>query len=258
MITGRGYVFYNDFFLQRLLNIIIKPIYKTALSKNEVVFFHNPDDLEFFSKNGLLSNKNKLVIVNGSGVDLDHFKPSPHPKETSFLMIARLIREKGVREYVQAAREIKMYFPRTRFHLVGFIDNTPGAILSQELKNWNKEGVIKYWGRLDDVRPAIRECSVYVLPSYCEGMPRTILEAMAMGRPIITTDAPGCRQTVEPGRNGLIVPVKCVPSLINAMQYFIDEPNAITSMGFQSQLIANDRYDVHKINAVMLRKLGLD
>ena len=139
----------------------------------------------------------------------------------------------------------------------GWIDDNPDAIAQQELDAWLASGTVDYAGRLQDVRPAIAACSVYVLPSYHEGTPRTVLEAMAMGRAVITTDAPGCRETVVDGANGFLVPVKSVDALAAAMLRFADEPGLAQRMGASSRAMAEDRYDVHKVNAVMLRAMGL-
>ena len=173
------------------------------------------------------------------------------------MLIARLLGDKGVREYVQAARIVKKTHSNITFYLVGWIDENPDAIHQEELDCWVSEGVISFEGKLTDVRPAIEKCSVYVLPSYREGTPRTVLEAMAMGRPIITTDAPGCRETVVDGDNGFLVPVKSVDALVKAMQKFIDDPDLIAKMAKHSREIAIEKYDVDKVNAVMLREMDI-
>jgi len=191
-------------------------------------------------------------------VDISEYQVTPLPGEGSrFLMIARLLGDKGVREYVSAARIVRSSNPNARFGLVGWIDENPNAIAQSELNGWIEEGGIEFHGRLEDVRPAIAKSSVYVLPSYREGTPRTVLEAMAMGRPIITTDAPGCRETVINGENGYLVPVKSVDDLVEAMQRFMDDPDLAETMGRRSREIAEDKYDVHKVNAVMLREMGI-
>lgn len=161
--------------------------------------------------------------------------------------------------YVEAANLIKRSRPEVTFSLVGWIDENPGAITKEELDEWIESGTIKYFGRLDDVRNALGACSVFVLPSfYPEGTPRTILEAMAMGRPVITTDAPGCRETVVDGDNGFLVPVKSVEPLAAAMLKFIEKPELIERMGARSRAIAEEKYDVHKVNAVMLKEMGIE
>ena len=139
-----------------------------------------------------------------------------------------------------------------------WIDEHPDAISKEELDSWIEKGSIEYLGYLDDVRPAIEESTVYVLPSYREGTPRTVLEAMAMGRPIITTEAPGCRETVIDGENGFLVPVRSVDALVEAMQRFIDNPELAIEMGRRSREIAEEKYDVRKVNAVMLREMGIN
>ena len=172
-------------------------------------------------------------------------------------MIGRLLGDKGVREFAEAARKIKALHPEVRFNVVGWIDSNPDAIAQSELDAWVADGTLEFLGKLDDVRPAIAACTVYVLPSYREGTPRTVLEAMAMGRPIITTDAPGCRETVIDGDNGFLVPVQSVDALVDAMLKFIEDPALAPRMGRRSRQIAEDKYDVHKVNAVMLREMGI-
>ena len=165
--------------------------------------------------------------------------------------------DKGVREYAQAAAIIKQKSPEVEFNLVGWIDENPAAITQQELDEWVADGRLKYWGKLSDVRPAIAASSVYVLPSYREGTPRTVLEAMSMGRAIITTDAPGCRETVVHGENGYLVEVKSVQSLVDAMKKFLEQPELVLQMGKRSREIALYKYDVHQVNQHMIQEMGL-
>ncbi len=199
------------------------------------------------------------VVLNGSGVHLDKFPVAPKPSSrASFLMIARLLEAKGVREFVAAASELRDLHSDVSFRLAGWIDTSPDSISRSELEEWIDQGHIEFLGRLNDVRPAIANSTVYVLPSfYREGTPRTILEAMAMGRAIITTDAPGCRETVIDGENGFLVPVKSIDALVDAMQKFINDPELAVRMGKRSREIAEEKYDVHKVNAVMLREMGI-
>jgi glycosyltransferase involved in cell wall biosynthesis len=200
--------------------------------------------------------------VNGSGVDISEYAVAPLPTmgdvpTARFLLIARLLGDKGIREYAQAAAIVKAKYPQVQFDLVGWIDDNPNAIQQHELDSWVNEGVFNFLGRLADVQPAIAACSVYVLPSYREGTPRTVLEAMAMGRPIITTDAPGCRETVIDGYNGYLVPVKAVEELASAMEKFILNPELIVSMGAASRTLAEKKFDVHSVNQAMLQAMGL-
>lgn len=265
LITGLGYAFQNieTQTKRSLFQKLVHGLYQQALSRSNKVFFQNPDDLKLFQDLKLLNAHIPTVVVNGSGVNVSDFNVLPFPVNTqnkpklSFLLIARLLGDKGVREYAEAAKLIKQQHPEVEFHLVGWIDENPAAIQQSELETWISDARLKYWGKLSDVRPAIAESSVYVLPSYREGTPRTVLEAMAMGRAIITTDAPGCRETVIQGENGFLVEVKSVTSLVDAMQEFIYNPKLIEQMGQRSREIALNKYDVHQVNRHMMQEMGL-
>lgn len=267
LITGLGYAFQGEASAgekqQRgFLKALVQRLYGLALRGAHKVFFQNPDDEALFRQLGILKPAAKSVVVNGSGVDVGQYAVVPLPAasldgQMSFLLIARLLGDKGVREYVAAARLVKARHPGLVFRLVGWIDENPDAIRQQELDGWVADGVVEYLGRLSDVRPAIADCTVYVLPSYREGTPRTVLEAMAMGRPIITTDAPGCRETVVEGDNGFLVPVKAVDELVSAMEKFVLFPGLVEKMGRRSREIAEAKYDVNAVNAVMLREMGI-
>jgi glycosyltransferase involved in cell wall biosynthesis len=256
MITGLGYTMTGSGPKGRLLAGLARGLYRVALSGAERVFFQNPDDLAVFQASGLL-RPDQPVLINGSGVDLDRFAPVALPAEPSFLMIARLLRDKGVVEYVEAARQVKARYPGIGIRLVGWIDNNPAAISKTELDQWVREGVVEYLGYLDDVRPAIAGASIYCLPSYHEGTPRTVLEAMAMGRAVVTTDVPGCRSTVLEGENGFLVPPRDSQALAGAMERFVTEPRLIPAMGEASRRLATERFDVREINRVLLGTMGL-
>jgi glycosyltransferase involved in cell wall biosynthesis len=258
LVTGLGYAFQGEGQRSKL-QALVQRLYALALARTHKVFFQNPDDERLFRQRSILRNRTPSCVVNGSGVDVASFAVVQlPPAPPSFLLIARLLGDKGVREYVQSARRIRAVHPGIRFALVGWIDSNPDAILQGELDSWVNEGSVEFLGRLTDVRPAIADCSVYVLPSYREGTPRTVLEAMAMGRAIITTDSPGCRETVVDGDNGFLVPVKSVDALERAMLAFIETPTLAARMGKRSRQIAEEKYDVHKVNAVMLREMGID
>ena len=257
LITGAGYAFTGGREPRRVLSKLAATfLYRRALKRSDVVIFQNPDDQALFRRLRLLPRGQRTAIVNGSGVDLEYFSPAPIPEKTSFLMIARLLRDKGVREFAEAAKRLKAQYPSIHIGLVGDFDPSPDSLRQDELDELIRCG-IDYKGRLDDVRPAIAACSVYDLPSYREGTPRSVLEAMAMGRAIITTDAPGCRETVNPGENGLLVKPRDADSLFDAMKRFVDEPALARRMGEASRRMAEARYDVIKVNADLMRHAGL-
>ena len=219
----------------------------------------NTDDLDLFTKLGILPDSQKTVLINGSGVNIEHYAyTKPKNGKMVFLIIARLLWDKGIGEFVSAARLLKKKYPEVSFHIVGPYDNNPSAIKRNDILKWQDEGLIEYMGSTEDVRPYIAECSVYVLPSYREGTPRSVLEAMSMGRPIITTDAPGCRETVIDGINGFLVPVRDSERLSNAMEKFLQNPSLITEMGAKSREIAEARYDVNKVNHSIMQAMGLE
>lgn len=261
LITGLGYAFMDsdDTHHQRaLLRSLVQWLYAQALNHAHKVFFQNPDDQALFRTLHILPASIPSLVVNGSGVDVDEFAVAPLPSAPRFLMIARLLGEKGVREYVAAARLVRARSPAATFSLVGWIDENQNSIRQEELDAWQDEGVIHYLGKLEDVRPAIADCSVYVLPSYYrEGTPRTVLEAMAMGRAIITADAPGCRETVIDGDNGFLVPPRTVDELAATMLRFVEEPDLAVRMGARSRRLAEEKYDVHRVNEVMLQEMGI-
>jgi glycosyltransferase involved in cell wall biosynthesis len=168
-----------------------------------------------------------------------------------------LLREKGIVEFAQAAQRIKQRYPNTRFLLLGGLDTNPGALREHEVRSWADAGFLEWHGHVPDVRPYFAQTSVYVLPSYREGVPRSTQEAMAMARPVITTDAPGCRETVVQGVNGFLVPPRDVDALVAAMERFILQPELILSMGQASRKLAEERFDVHKINQRILEVIGI-
>lgn len=260
LITGLGFAFMGQEDNQRSrVRAVVQSLYRQALRHCQTVFFQNPDDEALFRQLNIVSAQASTCVVNGSGVDVSQFAVASFTGQAvpRFLLIARLLGDKGVREYVQAAEKVKQEYPEAQFDLVGWIDANPNAITQAELDEWVVAGTVNFLGRLSDVRPAIQDCSVYVLPSYREGTPRTVLEAMAMGRAVITTDAPGCRETVVDGDNGFLIPVKDVDALAQAMLRFIEQPELIAQMGQRSRVIAEEKYDVHKVNAQMLKGMGL-
>lgn len=259
LITGLGYAFVGDARGRKAaIRWLVSQLYAAALRRATLVFFQNPDDRDDFARWGILPKTTKVVLVNGSGVDTDFFALSDLPDPPlRFVLIARLLRDKGIREYAEAAAYLRQTHPEMECHLVGPLDSNPEAIDESEVLAWQEAGQVAWHGRLSDVRPAIAAAHVYVLPSYREGTPRSVLEAMSMGRPIITTDAPGCRETVREGVNGFLIPVRDAEALATAMERFLLEPERVAQMGAESRRIAVEKYDVHKVNAVMFRAMGL-
>lgn len=257
MITGLGYSFIDGHGAsRRLARLVASILYRIALKCTDVVIFQNPDDLQTFTDIGLLKGAKAVGLVNGSGVDVQHFQVQPLPKEPVFLMIARLLADKGIREYAAAAAMLREAVPEARTLLVGGIDPSPNSVSQAELDIWVAGG-LEYLGYIDDVRAAISEASIVVLPSYREGTPRSVLEGMAMGRAIITTDAPGCRETVKDGLNGLLVPPRDTQALFQAMMSLVGKGEVIEIMGRASRKIAEQKYEGRAVAKDIMRLAGL-
>jgi glycosyltransferase involved in cell wall biosynthesis len=259
IIEGLGYAFTEGKELRRrVLREVVIRLYRASLRYADLTFFLNPDDMREFKTRRILSEGQRVLRVNGTGIGLEAF-PYAHalPDQPVFLMIARPQRDKGIFEYVAAARLIKQSFPEARFRLLGGFDSNPSAISEEQVRAWQREELIEYCGQAMDVRPYLRDCTAYVLPSYREGIPRTTLEAMATGRAVITTDAPGCRETVVNGDNGFLVAPRDPLALAEAMERFITHPELAVSMGRRSRQLAEERFDVRKVNAIMLEAMGL-
>ncbi len=249
MIEGLGYAFIDKPSLKyTLFSRLVQNLYKLGLRFAHKVLFLNPDDKRLFLENRLL-RPDQAVLLGGIGVDLEEWRfAPPHTQPITFTLAARLLREKGIVEFAESARILKQRYPDTRFWLLGGLDTNPSALKQEEIEQWVQEGTLEWFGHVSDVRPYFAQTSVYVLPSYREGVPRSTQEAMAMGRPVITTDAPGCRETVIDGENGFLVPPCDVEALVEAMERFIRNPELISTMGQASRKLAEQRFDVHKIN----------
>lgn len=261
MIEGLGYVFTTPdgrlSWRRRLLRGAASCLYRTALARAAQVIFLNGDDVEEFTSRGLVV-KGKAFRLGGIGVDLAEWPPAPPVLgPVTFVLAARLLREKGIVEYAEAARRVKARHPEARFVLLGGLDPNPGGLTRAEVEAWVAQGVLEWAGHVD-VKPWLARASVYVLPSYYrEGVPRSTQEALAMGRPVITTDAPGCRETVIDGDNGFLVPVRDVDALAGRMICFVEQPELIETMGRNSRRLAEERFDVRRINARLLEVLGV-
>lgn len=254
VITGLGYPFINGGFSKSITSFL----YKLSSRWHDAFIFENEDDMGFFINEKIIKEK-QGYSVNGCGVDIEKFAPHPngvHKSKTVFTFIGRLLYDKGIEEFVQAARHIKTQNSQAEFWIVGELDSSnPSMIKKEELLHWVDSEVVIYHGFVKDIRPVIAKSDCIVLPSYREGMPRTVLEGMSMGKPIITTDTAGCRQTVDDGISGYLVEVGNSEDLshkmLNFMNLSIDQMHSMGDAGrhralslFNSEKIANDLYDI--------------
>ena len=218
--TGLGYVFLVD----NLVSKIAKILYKIAFRKAKQVWFLNQDDVDAFKKEKLI-DENKISILKGEGIDVNRFEVHYQNKEISFLLVARMLWDKGVGEFVEAARTLKFKYPEVKFKLLGFlgVDN-PSAISKAQMDEWINEGVIDYLGTTKDVRPFLYDASCIVLPSYREGISFSLMEGAASGKPLVTTDAVGCKEIVDNGKTGYLCKIKDSQDLAKQMEKIILMP----------------------------------
>lgn len=261
LMTGLGHVFSEDHprGRKRVIRDISVRLYRTALKGARCVFPYNAADEADIRAFSMIEAPTRLVRVPGTGINLDRFRQTPiHDGPPRFLLIARLLADKGVREYVEAARLVKADWPDAEFQIVGPIDANPSSIQPSEIKAWQRSGIVSYLGETDDVRPFLDAASVFVLPSYYrEGVPRSILEAMARGRPVITSTRPGCADTIEHGTSGYLVAPKDAKALADAMRIFLENPGRVAYMGAKARERAEKVFDIHSVNALLLNEMGL-
>jgi glycosyltransferase involved in cell wall biosynthesis len=274
IVTGLGYAFIGEQGLrQRAVRGLMGMLYRRALRGCRGVFFQNADDRAELLAQGFVSPDLPAVVVNGSGIDLEHFGSAPVPDgPVRYLLAARLLRDKGIAEYAEAGKMLKQVDPRVVVELLGPLDPNPSALKEEEIREWERAGTLSWLGETTDVRPYLAAGSGFVLPSYREGTPQAVLEAMAVGRAIITTDAPGCRETVrlteagrrqkqrgEPileGENGYQVRVGDACALSRAMGNLAQRPAMAKAMGQRSRAIAEEVFDVRKVNRAIMERMG--
>jgi len=257
LITGLGFAFQRGGFKRNLLGNIATALYKLALAKASAVIFQNPDNRQVFIDKKIVPY-DLTQRVYGSGVNVSRYKSLPLPAcKPVFLTISRLLGEKGLWEYAKAAEVVKLKYPDTSFQLVGPEDPSPDGIPLEEVMSWHNSGAIEYLGGTNDVRPFINKCHIFALASYHEGMPRTVLEAMSIGRPILTTNVEGCRETVVEGINGYLVPKKNAEALAERMIWFIENQDEWQQMAIESRKMAEQKFDVHKVNYSLLKIMQL-
>ncbi|MBQ3013809.1 MAG: glycosyltransferase family 4 protein [Clostridia bacterium] len=251
MVTGLGRVYASQSLKAKAVRLITKMLYKRAFKACDKVIFQNRDDIAEFVTGKYLP-EGKCVQVNGSGVNMERFARTELPETPVFLMVSRIIREKGVMEYCEAARSVKKNYPKARFILLGGFDSSIGALKKEDIQGYIDDGSIEFPGEVKDPVAFYQQCSVFVLPSYYrEGLPRTILEAMACGRAVITTDWPGCREPIQDGVNGFMIPVKDSAALAEKMTALIQDQEFLKSMATAAYVICQDKYEVGKVNESM-------
>lgn len=248
LFTGLGHYFVEPEYLRSPAGRVISSVLRWAMGHNEHVIFQNADDEAHFLQHGF-ARAGSTAVIPGSGVNTDCFRPDHQPPQpASFILSTRLMTHKGVLEYCRAAAIVRRSHPAAVFRIAGGYSTEPSGVQPEELARWIDDGTIEYLGEVRDVRPYIARAAVAVLPSYYrEGVPRSLLEALAMGKPIITTDMPGCRDTVIPGVNGWLVPPRNAEALADICIRFIEKPELVAAMGNASRDIAVSRFDVAKV-----------
>jgi glycosyltransferase involved in cell wall biosynthesis len=248
MVPGMGYVFTGTSIKKFWVQRVVRLLYKATMNFSDHVFFQNQDDRNYFLGCNLV-NAARTSIVSGTGVDTTKFRPGKKKKKrtVTFVMAARMLWDKGVGEYVKAARLVKRKYPNSRFWILGPVDmENPKGIKIEQLRSWNSEGAVQYLGMTDSVKKYLSEADVIVLPSYYrEGIPLSLLEGAAMAMPIITTDSPGCREVVMKGQeqNGFLIPIKDPQALAAAMEQLIEKPALIWRMGKESRNLVKRKFD---------------
>lgn len=257
VFTGLGFLFGSGSALMRALTPALHFLFQQSLKNNQMVFFQNPDDLTLFVAHRIVP-LDRTCRLYGSGVDTKRFVPGASKNgrdETVFLMVARLVTAKGVMDYIEAAKILKRERCLAHFRLLGAFDDHPTAVDRDTIQSEVDSGTIEYCGTTTDVLPYLQDADVFVLPSYREGTPRSSLEAMATAKPIITTDSPGCRETVIHHENGYLVPVCDPVALAGAMRQLVGDRDRIRAMGSRSRQLAEDLFDVDKVNAHLWREI---
>lgn len=257
MMGGLGSVFHGEGFKAELVRKFVTCEYRASLKHAVKVFFQNDEDSALLKSLGCV-RKDQVVRIHGSGVNTEHFAQAPLPDKPAFVFIGRLVRDKGVLDYLEAARLVKAEHPEVRFDLVGPFDTNPTALKPADIQPYIDEGAAVYHGEQKDVRPFLEACSCFVLPSYYgEGTPKSALEAMATGRPLIVANAVGCREVVRDGINGFLVPPRDPVALAEAMAAAVSCRDRLEEMAKASRAMAEDVFDVRKVNSVICETMGL-
>jgi glycosyltransferase involved in cell wall biosynthesis len=262
-ISGLGYLFIAQGWKSSIRKKLLLWGYRVLLNSKKVwILFQNPDDQNLFFKHKIIYPQHDFII-KGSGVDLQQFAYSSIPKgRIKIILVARMLWDKGVGEFVESATTLKQQGLDAEFLLVGSVDpGNPESISEEQLEEWNKSGNVKWLGERADIAQLLAESHIAVLPSYREGLPKSLIEAAAVGRPIVTTDVPGCREVVKDGENGFLVPAKDAKELSIAIQKLINNPKLLTSMGKKGRLMAEQEFSIQKVmdkTLALYSKIGSD
>jgi len=248
-ISGLGYLFIAQGWKSSIRKKLLLWGYRAILNSKKVwILFQNPDDQALFTKYKIIYPEHAFKI-KGSGVDLQQFAYSPIPKDrVKVILVARMLWDKGIGEFVESATVLTQQGIDADFILVGSVDlGNPESISAKQLEEWNRSGVVKWLGERADIAQLLAESHIAVLPSYREGLPKSLIEAAAVGRAIVTTDVPGCREVVKDGENGFLVPAKDAKELSIAIQKIINNPKLLTNMGKKSRLMAEQEFSIQQI-----------
>ncbi len=256
VVNGSGNLFKINGLKGKLLRIISFPMLWIAYKFSKCVCFQNKDDLEFFKKKHLITGKKEAFVTGGSGVNLAEFPFSFLPESNNFLYLARITLSKGIKEYIEAAYIVKKEFKSCRFDIYGGIDSTIEGSVGDILDRAINDGVVEYHGKTNDVKTALKKCRFFVYPSYYpEGVSRCLLQAISTGRPIITSNMPGCRETVIDGVNGFLVEKQNVKQLVDKMRYFLNNKDKMQGFGVESRKIAEEHFDINVVNKTIISHL---
>lgn len=257
-ITGLGYVFERDSIFKKFLNRLGQFLYRASLKYAKGIFFQNMDDRELFLEQQIVGKSSPILYAPGTGVDISHFAQMPIPDPRAgikFLLVGRLLEAKGIEDYAKAAAIIKRKWPKARFQLLGVPETGPGSIPLSMLAKWGDS--VEYLGQTDDVRPYLGAAHVVVLPSWREGLPTALLEAMSVGRPLVATNVAGCRDVVRDGKNGFLAEVRNPESLAAAMEQFLENPALIAEMGQESRRMAVAKFDANLVAENIISDMGI-
>lgn len=253
MVEGAGDVFINSGLKWKIIRAFVCKYYKKAFKNSKIVFFLNEDDKNEFISRGLVK-ESQCEIIHGIGVDLEKFSYKPIKNHATFLMVARMLKTKGVYEYCECARLVKQKYPNAIFNYIG----GEGTVKLSDIQQYIDDGSINYLGTKNDVRPYYEDCSVYILPSYREGMPMSVMEAEAIGRGVITTNVVGCKDTVINGYNGFIVPCYDIEKMVEKVVWYIEHSEKVEEMGRNARKYTEENFDQKKINERISRLIEND